>query len=488
MRSRSSSSEYDQSTVARSVWWRSTAVRRPPVRSRNRSSRRAAISRGLIATTRAAASSIASGIPSRRRQISATAAAFVVVEREARPGRAGRGRRTAHRVARATTSSASVASGHRRATAAATPARRRRRAPRGSSPGSRTSGHRASTRFGEPAAGVEQVLAVVEHEQQLLGARGTRRCSSSSDMPGARRHAERRRDDLRPSLVVVAHAASSQSHAPSGNRGSTSAATCSARRVLPTPPTPVSVTSRARRRARRRSPRSSCVAADERRRAARGRLPGNASSDRSGGNSPARPGRTTWNTRSGRARSRRRCSPRSTSSTPVGSSSRDELLGRERHHDLAAVRRRHQPRGAVHRGAVVVAVAQLGRRRCARPSARAAARSSPHGSAASARCASDRGVDRVVRASRTPRARRRRSSSRRGRRAPRPRRAGSRRGAPARACIASGCSSHRRVEPSRSVNRNVTVPVGSSVTTDRRAPTRSGELGSSMKRSTTTSS
>ena len=36
--------------------------------------------------------------------------------------------------------------------------------------------------------------------------------------------------------------------------------------------------------------------------------------------------------------------------------------------------------------------------------------------------------------------------------------------------MASGCSSHRRVEPSRSVNRNVTVPLGSSL--DRRADRR----------------
>jgi hypothetical protein len=33
------------------------------------------------------------------------------------------------------------------------------------------------------------------------------------------------------------------------------------------------------------------------------------------------------------------------------------------------------------------------------------------------------------------------------------------------ACIASGCSSHRRVEPSMSVNKNVTVPDGISTTT-----------------------
>ena len=37
---------------------------------------------------------------------------------------------------------------------------------------------------------------------------------------------------------------SSHSHAPSENRGNTSAAVCTASRVLPTPPTPVSVTIR----------------------------------------------------------------------------------------------------------------------------------------------------------------------------------------------------------------------------------------------------
>ena len=60
------------------------------------------------------------------------------------------------------------------------------------------------------------------------------------------------------------------------------------------------------------------------------------------------------------------------------------------------------------------------------------------------------------------------------------RHAGSRRGAPTRPCIASGCSSHRRVEPSRSVNRNVTVPVGSST-----IPTPRGSAQSSSHRSVT---
>ena len=73
VRSSASRSRYDHSTVARNVWCRSTRPRRLPVRSRNRSSRCAAMSIGLIDVTRAAASSIASGIPSTRRQISPTA-------------------------------------------------------------------------------------------------------------------------------------------------------------------------------------------------------------------------------------------------------------------------------------------------------------------------------------------------------------------------------------------------------------------------------
>ncbi len=51
----------------RIVWWRLTAVRRPPVSMRKRRSRCAAISAGVIDRRRAAASSIASGSPSRRR-------------------------------------------------------------------------------------------------------------------------------------------------------------------------------------------------------------------------------------------------------------------------------------------------------------------------------------------------------------------------------------------------------------------------------------
>ena len=85
-RSGSVSSACDQSTEARNVCWRRTAVRAPPVNSRNRSCRLSTISVSDNARTRAAASSIASGIPSRRRQISATAAALSSLTAKSGPG------------------------------------------------------------------------------------------------------------------------------------------------------------------------------------------------------------------------------------------------------------------------------------------------------------------------------------------------------------------------------------------------------------------
>ena len=51
-------------------------MRLPPVSRPNRSSRRAATWSGLMARSRAAASSMASGMPSSARQILATAAAL----------------------------------------------------------------------------------------------------------------------------------------------------------------------------------------------------------------------------------------------------------------------------------------------------------------------------------------------------------------------------------------------------------------------------
>ena len=61
---------------AKGLMARQEVVRTPPVSRRNRSSSRSRSCRGLSIVVRAAASSIANGMPSRRRQISPTAAAL----------------------------------------------------------------------------------------------------------------------------------------------------------------------------------------------------------------------------------------------------------------------------------------------------------------------------------------------------------------------------------------------------------------------------
>jgi hypothetical protein len=65
-----------QSTTARSVRCWGSAVRLPPVSNPNLSSRRSASWAGVSVRSQTAAGSIASGIPSRARQIRATAAAL----------------------------------------------------------------------------------------------------------------------------------------------------------------------------------------------------------------------------------------------------------------------------------------------------------------------------------------------------------------------------------------------------------------------------
>ena len=72
MRSAIVSRSWLQLSVALSVCWRSSADRLPAVSTARQSPSRSAICAGESAPTRAAASSSASGIPSSRRQISAT--------------------------------------------------------------------------------------------------------------------------------------------------------------------------------------------------------------------------------------------------------------------------------------------------------------------------------------------------------------------------------------------------------------------------------
>ena len=75
--------------MSRSVCWRAGRSRAPPVSSGSRRSRRASIACGGSSRIRAAASSIASGRPSRRWQISATAGAFSSVTAKSGADRGG---------------------------------------------------------------------------------------------------------------------------------------------------------------------------------------------------------------------------------------------------------------------------------------------------------------------------------------------------------------------------------------------------------------
>ena len=122
--------------------------------------------------------------------------------------------------------------------------------------------------------------------------------------------------------VTAASSASSASHTPSPDPSSSSAATCSPSRVLPHPPTPVKVTSRADSSSARTSATSRCrpMNADS----WAGRLFGSAGlpSERSGGNPACRPGPVSWKIRSGRPRSFSRWLPRSASAAPGGSQPR----------------------------------------------------------------------------------------------------------------------------------------------------------------------
>ena len=119
-----------------------------------------------------------------------------------------------------------------------------------------------------------------------------------------------------PSTVAIAAgiepgsptAASSTIHAPSGNSPASSAPTSSAIRVLPTPPTPVSVTS-CRSRTSSATSAHQFVATDE-----RGNLPWqvarrSCSALRSTGKSVGRPSATTWNTEIRPRSPRSTCSP-----------------------------------------------------------------------------------------------------------------------------------------------------------------------------------
>ena len=229
-----SSRSYDHCTAWRNVWWRSSP-RREPTSSRKRSSSRSRKSVPVIDTMREAASSIARGMPSSRRQISTTAPASSDAANDA-PG-----------------DTAWALSMNNVAAAESDPVRT-------SSDGT---GHSCSSAIRKPSRLVARILTVAEPARidSIMSAAASRTCSQLSNtssrvrpsnaaatlsamlMPGCW---------VTPSTAATASgtaagsptAASSITHTPSGKLSANRAATSSASRVLPTPPTPVSVTSR----------------------------------------------------------------------------------------------------------------------------------------------------------------------------------------------------------------------------------------------------
>ena len=254
---------------------------------------------------RAAASSMASGMPSRRRQISATSGRFECRARTTGgPSELGR-RRAAPRRGRELVLGGRH--GQRRA---------RARSPRRTRPAARGSW---------PAPARRRPLEERPHRSRRRSTRCSQLSSTSSVWLAARNSrttasegaAGRSKTPSVAATAVITCAgsevgASSTSHTPSAKRSATSAPTCSASRVLPQPPAPTSVTSRSLRQ----------QVARPRRRRRRGRR--SSSSTRAGcgaprpaigaaGRTPPMPRRSSWNTCSGEARSRRRWVPRSTS-------------------------------------------------------------------------------------------------------------------------------------------------------------------------------
>ena len=227
--------------MACSVCWRLAASARPRVSSRNRSSSSPAISAGRSAATRAAASSIASGIPSSRRQISPTAATLEGLREKSLRAAAARwtNRDTASLAPAAAMPASGGGSDSGRSPKTCSPPTpsgcwlvARMRTPRQPRKMSAASAAAAAARCSQLSSTSSSALLVRKNSTTL----------PAVDRPGR----GRTRSAAATACAIVSPspaAASSHSHAPSAKDGSWSAAACSASRVLPTPPGPVTVTS-----------------------------------------------------------------------------------------------------------------------------------------------------------------------------------------------------------------------------------------------------
>ena len=250
------------------------------------------------ARTRAAASSSASGMPSRRRQMRATGGRGGGVEREARAAPRARARRRAaprrsrrRDPDRARLRPGSASEGMRQVISPAAPSGSRLVAS------TRTPAPARSSGVGQLGAGAEQMLAVVEHEQQLDAREVAHQHVERADAGDlVRRRTPPRR---RPATCVSeASRASSTQTTPSAKRSPRSSATACARRVLPEPPAPV-MRDEARRRRSAWRPRAARARA---RRAASARAAASQPERRSAVKSLGRSGWQSWWTRSGRSK------------------------------------------------------------------------------------------------------------------------------------------------------------------------------------------
>ena len=229
------------------------------------------MSSAVIEDIRDAASSTANGIPSRRRQISLTTSRLSTEK----PGETLR--------ARSTNKSTAVPTSKER------------------------TGHSCSSTTPSPSRLVAIIRTVEDCRRMasIRSAAASRMCSQLSNTSNRTRPSSAAATDsltllpgcwMMPRIAATASgtaagsvtAASSKSHTPSGNSSASCEATSIARRVLPTPPTPVNVTSLRERTAVAISATS--ASRPIRLVAAGRRFPGVESSVRSGGKSVRSPG------------------------------------------------------------------------------------------------------------------------------------------------------------------------------------------------------
>ena len=221
--------------ASRIVCWRAGRSRLPPVSRSRRCSRRSSRAAGGRTRTQAAASSMARGKPSRRRQMAATAAALsgsgqsvgaLAVARSRKRATAGTCANSATDERRSLAGSGSGSSGNLAFTAHA-----QGRSARGQHRELRAGGKQG----GDLRSRLEDLLAVVEQEQQLLRREEREQSVSRSGCP-ARSRTPRVLAMVGRTNCASRTGARSTKTTPSRNAPCSCAPTSRARRVLPVPP------------------------------------------------------------------------------------------------------------------------------------------------------------------------------------------------------------------------------------------------------------